>query len=75
MAIKLGGDVSQIESHLTQNVQGSSATFSDEVLADICDFSRIRKIYRVDASAMGMEEATRKEAEAFVLGSMALKGS
>ncbi|KAK3055594.1 hypothetical protein LTR09_003514 [Extremus antarcticus] len=75
LAIKVGGDAAQIESHLTANVKGQPAVFSDEVLAEVCDLSRIKKIYRVDVGTKSDGEAARKEAEAFVLGSMALKGS
>ena len=41
----------------------------------MCDYVRIRKIYRFDAGKSGDSATMRKEAEAFVLGSMALKGS
>ncbi|KAK5165866.1 uncharacterized protein LTR77_008789 [Saxophila tyrrhenica] len=75
LAIKVGGDAAQIEAHLTQNVQGQPAAFSDEVLAELCDLNKIRKIYRIQGSAKGSETMARTEAEAFALGSMALKGS
>ena len=49
--------------------------FSDQQFAGMCDYGRIRKIYRVEVAKKGDAEMARKEAEAFVLGSMALKGS
>ena len=75
LAIKVGAEASQVESHLRQYDEGDSSVFSDEVLAQLCDSARIRKIYRVDMTQKDDPETVRKEAEAFVLGSMALKGS
>ncbi len=75
LAIKVGGDATQVESHLRENVHGDVVVFSDHVLAEICDYARLRKIYRLDATTTWQDAAARKEAEVFVLGSMALKGS
>lgn len=75
MAIKVGGDAAQIERHLLENVEGKAIPFTNEALAGMNDDARIKKIYRVDASRKGDVDASRREAEAFVLGSMALKGS
>lgn len=56
-----------------QHVDGQRVTFSDASLANMYDSSRLRKIYRVD---VGQNEADMlKEAEAFVVGTIALKGS
>lgn len=74
LAIKVGGDASQIEAHLTEHVQGTPVPFTDATLQTMCDPARIRKIYRVDVASNG-KVAVSKEAEAFVLGTMALKGS
>lgn len=67
LAIKVGGDNASLEQHLRRNVEGGLVVFSDEELAEMQDESRLRKVYKIDATA--------KEAEAFVLGSMSLKGS
>ena len=75
MAIKVGGDASQVEAHLMHHVEGEPNVFSNEALARLCDAGRIRKIYRADLTQKGDAETVRKEVEAFVLGSMALKGS
>lgn len=50
-----------------QHVQGTPVLFTDATLQTMRDPARIRKIYRVDVAS--------KEAEAFILGTMALKGS
>lgn len=47
--------------------------FSDDALAELCDHGRLRKVYRVDLKKGDTDAA--KEAEAFMLGTMALKGS
>ncbi|KAK5122959.1 hypothetical protein LTR85_003524 [Meristemomyces frigidus] len=67
LAIKVGGDDASVGEHLKNNVKGSMVPFTDQQLAKMQDESRVRKVYKIDA--MG------KEAEAFVVGSMALKGS
>ncbi len=48
--------------------------FTDATLSMMSDPSRISKIYRVDTSQRG-EESVSREAESFVMGTMALKGS
>lgn len=73
LAIKVGGDAEEVQSHLLQHVEGTAVEFSDETIAGMCDAARVKKTYKVDV-ASGSETA-RKEAEAFVLGAMALKGS
>lgn len=73
LAIKVGGNAAEVEQHLKQNVDGESVAFSDASLAVMCDRSRIRKIYKVD---VGHRQADLLgEAEAFVTGTIALKGS
>lgn len=64
-----------IERHLVENVHGTSAPFTDEMLATLHDAARIRKIYRVEAPKKGDSLLLGREAEAFIVGSMALKGS
>jgi EKC/KEOPS complex subunit CGI121/TPRKB len=75
LAIKVGGDAAAVEAHLKENVHGDVVAFSDEVLSQMSDSGRIRKIYRVDVQSEGEVNVSGKEAEAFVVGSMALKGS
>lgn len=61
--------------HLTSSVEGTPAAFTDDAFATIRDDARIRKIYRLDQPKKGESAVLGKEAEAFVIGSMALKGS
>lgn len=75
VAIKVAGDRSAVEQHLLQNVEGKPTKLSDDALATIHDAGRIRKIYRLDAPKKGEAVQLGKEAEAFVIGSMALKGA
>lgn len=74
----MNGDAETVRSHLLEHVEGTPVPFSDEVLASTCDAGKIKKIYKVDLapSKQQPDAATaRKEAEAFILGAMALKGS
>jgi len=64
--VKVGGDASQIEEHLKKHVEGTRVSFCDSELAGMRDEARLRKLYKV--------ESANHEAEAFVIGSMALKG-
>ena len=68
LAIKVGGNFTHIEEHLTENVKGTRVPFTDSQIAQIQDESRLHKVYKI-------ETASRAEAEAFVVGSMALKGT
>ena len=72
MAVKVGGDPSEIESHLKHNVEGHLVALTNDMLSEFNDSGRIRKVYRLEGPK---DELLSKEAEAFVLGSMALKGS
>lgn len=77
VAVKVLGDarVEEVEAHLRANVQGEVRELTDEALAEVRDEARIRKVYRVEQPKKGEIGVLSKEAEAFVLGSMALKGS
>lgn len=77
LAIKVGSPHARdaIERHLTEQVKGTPAPFTDELLAKMHDPARIRKIYRLEAPKKGEPLVLGKEAEAFIVGSMALKGS
>jgi EKC/KEOPS complex subunit CGI121/TPRKB len=78
LAIKVGGEAENVQSHLMQHVEGTPVEFSDGVIAGMCDAVKVKKIYRVDLQDLtrkGDAETAGREAEAFVLGAMALKGS
>jgi EKC/KEOPS complex subunit CGI121/TPRKB len=64
-----------VAEHLTTNVQGEPVALNDEAIASVKNDARIRKIYRLDQPKKGESAVLGKEAEAFVIGSMALKGS
>ena len=64
-----------VAEHLTTNVQGELVALTDEALSSVKDDVRIRKIYRLDQPKKGESAVLGKEAEAFVIGSMALKGA
>lgn len=48
---------------------------TDEALAPFKNNEGLRKIYRLEQPKKGESAVLGKEAEAFVIGSMALKGS
>ncbi|KAK4903127.1 hypothetical protein LTR27_000055 [Elasticomyces elasticus] len=67
VAIKVDRDASRIQRQLQGHMHGEIVPFTDETLASLRDEARIRKAYKVDQAG--------PEAEAFIVGSMALKGS
>jgi len=73
LAIKVDGDPVHVESHLRQHVEGERVPFSDETLATMYDPARLRKIYRVDLKSA--DAGWFERSEAFILGTMALKGT
>lgn len=75
VAIKVGGAEHEIKQHLLATVQGAPAALTDDALVTMLDAARIRKIYRLEAPKKGSTAQLGKEAEAFIIGSMALKGS
>ena len=76
VAVKVGAEPAQVGAHLKANIEGEIVAFSDDELAKMTDQGRIRKIYRVELPKKGETlEQWKHEAEAFVVGSMALKGS
>ena len=64
-----------VAEHLAANVQGELVALTDEALASVKDDARIRKIYRLDQPKKGESAVLGKEAESFIIGSMALKGA
>lgn len=68
--------------HLQQNVEGQRVDASDDILAELSDPSRLRKIYKLNTTSKkgavnGTTSAANelKDLETFILGAMALKGS
>lgn len=67
LAIKVGGVADQVERHLLKQVQGKVAPFTNDELHEIQDAARIKKAYKLSEISLN--------AEPYVIGSMALKGS
>lgn len=67
LAIKVGGVAAQVEEHLLKHVEGRLAPFTDDELRNIQDGDRIKKAFKLNEIS--------PNAEPYVLGSMALKGS
>jgi EKC/KEOPS complex subunit CGI121/TPRKB len=76
VAVKvLNSPEQSIAEHLLQNVEGSPVALTDDALAAVKDDARIRKLYRLEQPKKGESSVLGKEAEAFIIGSMALKGT
>jgi hypothetical protein len=72
--------------HLSENIDGEETTFEDASLQSICDFNRIKKIYKITSpparktNKQGDGEPHNnidqaKNLEVQVLGAMALRGA
>ncbi|KAL1305677.1 hypothetical protein AAFC00_007270 [Neodothiora populina] len=71
-----------VSQHLTQQVKGQAIEVSDEILGDLVDLARLKKIYKLNAppkkggsGIVSSAAAERDEMESSILGAMALKGS
>ncbi|PSR80789.1 protein CGI121 [Coniella lustricola] len=64
--------------HLVENVQGTAVPFTDEQLAQSTDWTKINKYYKLNGApalnAIKDETKKRQEAEALIVGAMALRG-
>ncbi|EMR68155.1 hypothetical protein MGN70_005871 [Eutypa lata] len=67
-----------VEAHLQEHVEGISVPFSDEILSEITDWTKVRKYYKLNGigwiDAIKDESLKRREMEMLVLGSIALRG-
>ncbi|KAK7757061.1 hypothetical protein SLS62_001079 [Diatrype stigma] len=67
-----------VEAHLQAHVEGTNVPFSDEVLSETTDWTKVRKYYKLNGigwiDAIKDESLKRREMEMLVLGSMALRG-
>lgn len=67
-----------VEKHLQENVQGQNVPCSDEELAKLTDWPKLRKYHKLNGisyiEAMKDEEAKKKELELSVVSAMALRG-
>lgn len=76
-----------VQAHITSAIEGQRVEFNDEELQKMTDWSKVKKIYKLNAlgntggkkavngvgSAPQIDE--RKEFEVMILGSMALRGA
>ncbi|KAH9828485.1 EKC/KEOPS complex subunit [Teratosphaeria destructans] len=67
VAIKVGGNAPQMQEHLFKHVEGKPVKFTDDALRHIQDVARVQKILKIEEAGV--------QAEGYVLGSMAIKGS
>jgi len=72
--------------HLSDNIEGQEVTFEDASFGNVCDTTRIRKIYKIPSTtARKTDKQVNGEAETIldqtkslevqILGSMALRGA
>jgi len=67
----------EVSAHLAQVVQGTPAPLTDAELADLTDWPKVRKYYKLNGAPVldGKDEAGKvKEMELLALGGMALRG-
>lgn len=82
MKVLTGKDDAQnseaVEKHLVENVQGESVPFSDDELAKLTDWPKLRKYHKLNGvsyvEGIKDEEVKRKELELLVVSAMALRG-
>ncbi|KAI1812576.1 hypothetical protein GGS20DRAFT_578230 [Poronia punctata] len=67
-----------VERHLRDHVKGTPVPFTDEMLAELVDWGRVRKYYKLNGVGWldGIKDVAVKDAElhALMLGGMALRG-
>jgi len=82
LAIKVGSRASiaaeSVATHLSQHIKGRSVAMTPINIARLQDIGKLRKVYKFDPSQIksGVPTTTMPQSTiAFVLGTMALKGS
>ena len=90
LAIKVGDaqpepsddDFNKVQSHLGANVKGEPLPFTDEVIAPLTDWSKVRKAYKLaelDSAwrngSDNVTDAQKQDAETSIIGMIALRGS
>ncbi|KAH6651669.1 CGI121 protein [Truncatella angustata] len=67
-----------VEKHLTEHVQGESVPFSDDEIAKLTDWPKLRKYHKLNGvnyvEGIKDEEVKRKELGLLVVSAMALRG-
>ncbi|KAK8099865.1 hypothetical protein PG999_010239 [Apiospora kogelbergensis] len=68
-----------VEKHLETHVQGDSVACSDEELAKVTDWPKLRKYHKLNGlpwiEAIKDEEAKKKELEMLIVSAMAMRGT
>ncbi|ROT39655.1 CGI121 protein [Sodiomyces alkalinus F11] len=68
----------QIQKHLDENVEGTPTDFSDEAIAEVTDWGKVKKYYKLNGlpwlDAIKDQEESRGQMQGLVLGAMALRG-
>ncbi|KAL2756707.1 hypothetical protein ACRALDRAFT_1069464 [Sodiomyces alcalophilus JCM 7366] len=68
----------QIEKHLEENVEGTPADFSDAAIAEVTDWAKVKKYYKLNGlpwlDAIKDQDGAREQMHGLVLGAMALRG-
>lgn len=64
--------------HLSQHVKGTAVPFTDEEIARVTDWAKVKKYYKLNGapalSSIKDDQAKLQESEMLVLGAMALRG-
>lgn len=68
----------QIEKHLQENVEGTPTAFSDEAIAEVTDWAKVKKYYKLNGlpwlDAIKEKDESKEQMQGLVLGAMALRG-
>ena len=68
-----------VEKHLQTHVQGESVACSDEELAKVTDWTKLRKYHKLNGlpwiDAIKDEEAKKNEMEMLIISAMAMRGT
>lgn len=68
----------QVENHLAEHVHGESVPFSDDEIAKLTDWPKLRKYHKLNGMAyvegIKDEDAKTKELEVLVVSAIALRG-
>ncbi|KAJ6092633.1 hypothetical protein N7486_007922 [Penicillium sp. IBT 16267x] len=71
-----------VATHLETSIKGTSVTFDDQILSEISDIAKIKKVYKLGAlptpgvkQASGTPDDANRRLELSILGAIALRGS
>ncbi|KAJ5986266.1 hypothetical protein N7451_010631 [Penicillium sp. IBT 35674x] len=71
-----------VAAHLEASIKGTSVTFDDQILSEITDIAKIKKVYKLGAlptpgakPASGTPDDAKRRLELSIVGAIALRGS